>query len=184
MFEYREKHVRIALLAGLLSSLFATQVVHAAPNQCLHPPAVVPGLSGGPEWQDFDADGFWRPQLDDPRWAGGPLQYLSSLTVGEQADWASQVAMRAVAVGKILYVSIQARADDNGPSMQDLVYVAFSQGDLPSAYALAIDLRGGGTIIDAPASPAAGVVAPADDPLPTQLIPGGGHLLSRGQRHH
>ena len=172
MFECRRKGLRIALLAAELVALCAAHVAHATANQCLLAPATVPGLSGPPEWQDFNADGFWRPELHEPRWSGGPLQYLSSLPVGGQAGWTSQVAMRAVTVGKILYVSIQAENDDDGPSSQDLVYVAFSQGELAGAYALAIDLRSAGTVINPPASPAAGVVVPADNPLPTELAPG------------
>ncbi len=171
MFDCRRKCLRIALLAGVLGTLGATRSAHANTNQCLPSPATVPGLSGAPEWQDFNADGFWRPELDDPRWAGGPLQYLSSLPIGGHVGTENQVAMRAVTVGKILYLSIQAEADDNGPSSQDLVYVAFSQGELAGAYALSIDLRSAGTVINPPANPAAGVVVPADNPLPTQVAP-------------
>ena len=171
MFDCSGKVLRIALLGGLLGTLCATQAAQANTNQCLPAPATVPGLSGAPEWQDFNADGFWRPELDDPRWAGGPLQYLSSLPVGGQVGTANQVAMRAITVDKILYLSIQAEADDNGPSSQDLVYVAFSQGELAGAYALSIDLQSAGTVINPPANPAAGVVVPADNPLPTQVAP-------------
>ena len=170
MFSCRAKGLRIALLAGALGTLCATHAAHANTNQCLLGPAAVPGLSGPPEWQDFNADGFWRPELHDPRWSGGALQYLSSLPTGGQGS-PSQVAMRAVTVGKIMYVSIQALSDDNGPNEQDAVYVAFSQGDLAGAYALAIDLTGGGAVINPPPNPPAGIVVPADNPLPTQLPP-------------
>jgi hypothetical protein len=79
--------------------------------------------------------------------------------------------MRAVTVGKMVYVSIQAESDDTGPDAQDLVYVAFSQGELAGAYALTVNLGAGGTTINPPPSPGGGIVVPSDSPLPTALAP-------------
>ncbi|MEO8903165.1 MAG: hypothetical protein ABI488_13670 [Polyangiaceae bacterium] len=171
MFEFRAQSLRIAVLAGVISALGTARVAHANTNLCMPPPATVPGLSGAPEWEDFNADAFWRPELDDPRWAGSPLRYLDALPIGGQPAWASQVTMRALTVGRFLYVSIRAESDDNGPTFQDSVYVAFSQGSAAGAYALGIDMGSPGTLINPPPNPTVGVVVPADNPLPRELVP-------------
>ncbi|HEX3850070.1 MAG TPA: hypothetical protein VHW01_03840 [Polyangiaceae bacterium] len=144
------------------------QVANAA-NQCMLGPVSVPALSGPPEWEDFNADGAWRTELHDPRWSGSPIQYLTQLPVGGSPTSAQEVSMRAVAVGKIVYVSLQAENDSDGPTTQDFVYVAFSDGNLAGAEAVTVNLGGGGTTINPPAGPGGGVVVPADSPLPTEL---------------
>src|SRR5882724_9636975 len=169
MFARRWKCLRSALLAGVLGTLSVAQVAHANTNQCLLGPVALPGLSGPPEWQDFNGDGNWRTELHDPRWSGSAIQYLSALPVGGLPASAQDVSMRAVTVGKMVYVSIQAETDDDGPDAQDLVYVAFSQGELAGAYALTVNLGAGGATISPPPSPGGGIVVPTDSPLPTAL---------------
>ncbi|MEO7032663.1 MAG: hypothetical protein ABI548_02445 [Polyangiaceae bacterium] len=166
MFGSRGKWVQRALLAGVLSSLFATQAARA--DLCMTGPVSLPALSGPPEWDNFGSNPFWRPELHDPRWSGSPIQYLTALPVGGSAIWAQDVAMRAVVVGKIVYVSIQAEADDTGPDAQDFAYVAFTRGNLTGAEAIAIDLRNAGTTISPPAAPS-GVTVPTDSPAPQEL---------------
>jgi len=151
----------------LAAALFATQ--NASAQECLLGPVALPALSGAPEWEDFDANGFWRPELHDPRWSGAGLDFLSYLPSTGLPAWSDDVGVRALAQGKIVYVSYQIQADDNGPNADDYVYLALSEGSANGAFAIRIAADTSGTAIAAPPAPPAPATPAADSPLPTHL---------------
>ena len=165
--------------ALLLGATFTTrsgsaQVCGTAPDPacCVLGPVALPGLSGPPEWQDFNGDGFWRPELHDPRWSGATFDLLTYLPSTGLPAWTDDMAMRVLAQGTFLYVSFQAQFDDVAPNGDDYVYLAMSKGGANGAIAIKIPLLTGGAAIGAPPDPDGGgpVVVPADSPLPTQVV--------------
>lgn len=147
--------------AGLCALLIASS---AAAQDCLLGPVTLPGLAGAPEWFDMNGDGFFRAELHDPRWSGAPFQLLTALPSGGLTSWAEDAAVRVVADGKLLYVSLQAQVDDNGPNLQDAAYFAFNQGSSNGGYAVEI-LPIAGAAVTVPAT------YPQDPQLPTRLDP-------------
>jgi hypothetical protein len=127
----------------------------------------LPPLLGPPEWQDFDNDGSWRPELDDPRWSGATLGFLSYYPSTGVSSWKDDVAMRVLLVDEVAYVSYLINTDDNGPNGEDHVYLGISEGSGNGAYAMRIAADVSGAAITPPAvEPSA-----ADEPLPTGLSP-------------
>lgn len=158
-----------------LAAAFAGVVVYAAPSvaqECALGPVALPALSGPPEWEDFNGDGFWRPELHDPRWSGAPLDFLTFIpTSGTPPAAADDAAIRVVADGKIVYVSYQIQADDTGPTSDDYVYLGVTEGSASGAYAFKIAADFSGTPIGTPAPPPPPAVVAADSPLPRELSP-------------
>src|SRR5690606_26732838 len=160
--------------ATLLASAARAQTCGTAPDPacCVLGPVALPGLSGPPEWEDFDANGFHRPELHDPRWSGAPLDFLTYLPGSGSPAWTDDVAVRFLSHGTHLYVSFQVQFDDDGPSGDDFVYLALTKGGANSAVALKISAEGGGTVIPAPPAPPPPAAVPADTPLPNRLTVG------------
>lgn len=100
----------------------------AGAQECLLPPAWVPGLSGAPTWFAGSAGVAVRPELDDPRWGGAPIRKFPTDPTG--ADAAFRHVMYVVYEGGsyqyILSVTLQALFDDNGASANDAVYFGIS----------------------------------------------------------
>nr|PZN28283.1 MAG: hypothetical protein DIU78_03050 [Pseudomonadota bacterium] len=159
----------VASALTLLAGTAQAQVCGTAPlpECCVLGPVALPGLSGPPEWEDFDGDGFWRPELHDPRWSGAPLEFLTMLPDSGSPAWADDVGVRFLTQGNHLYVSYQVQVDDNGPSASDFVYLALTNGGANSAVALKVSAAAGGAAIGAPPASPTGFV-PADTPLPTR----------------
>lgn len=161
----------IPLAAALLAAAFTT--IEARADQCIEGPIHLPWLSGAPEWDDFDADGSWRPELHDPRWSGTPYRWLlyspSSPAPGATSDY----AVRVLEYGGFMYVSFQVLEDDTAPDGNDRVYFALTEGAGAGAHAVQLNLEdpGAGQQIPAPADPdgAGGVSVPADSPLPRRI---------------
>jgi hypothetical protein len=140
--------------------------------RCAHPPVTLPGLGGPPEWFDVDGDGFFRPELHDPRWSGAPLEALAF--GGDGAVDTDGARARVLRHGDYLYLSVQAYTDDTGPNANDFVYVGITQGSASKAYAVRIPVVGSGTPTPPPADPdpSDGETPPQDDPLPEPLAAG------------
>jgi hypothetical protein len=156
-------------LSLLAAALFGAETASA--QECLLGPVALPALPGAPEWEDVDGNGFWRPELHDPRWSGAPLDFLSYLPSTGAPAWSDDVGVRVLAQGKIVYVSYQIQADDNGPNADDYVYLGLSEGAANGAYAIRIAADISGAAIAAPAPPPPPAVLAADSPLPTRLSP-------------
>jgi hypothetical protein len=154
--------------AALFGVILCGPVARA--QECALGPVALPALSGPPEWEDFNGDGFWRPELHDPRWSGAPLDFLSFIpsSGGAPAD-ADDVGIRVVADGKIVYVSFQVQVDSDGPTADDYVHIGLSEGSSNGAYALKIAADTSGTAIAAPPAPPPPAVVAADSPAPTRL---------------
>ncbi len=139
----------------------------AQATTCIQGPIALPWLSGPPEWDDFNGDSFWRPELHDPRWSGTPFRYLRFDPSSPTEGFSTDSAYRVLEDGNFLYVSFQVMMDDNGPNLNDFVYLAFTKGGTDGAIALRINARIG-TAIGAPADPdgagPAEVVADVDVP--------------------
>jgi hypothetical protein len=155
-------------LASLAIAMVMSLAGGARAQQCILGPVALPGLSGPPEWEDFDASGFWRPELHDPRWSGAPLDFLSFVPGSGLPAWSEEVGIRVVANGPILYVSFQANSDDLGPNADDYVYIGLTDGGTGGvALRIAADL--GGTAIAAPPAPPPPNVLIADSPAPRHI---------------
>jgi len=142
--------------------------------RCVHPTAVVPGLSGPPEWFDVDGDGFWRPELDDPRWSGGPLEHLA---FSDQLVVTDAAQARVVQTGNFVYVLLQAVKDDEGPeatgvNVNDYAYLGITSGSASQAYAVRIPVIGDGSVGTFPAG------TPHDTPLPQPVATGPSYWAS------
>lgn len=157
-----------AIVVALLG--IATQ---SRAQECLLGPVSLPGLSGAPEWVDWNGDAFWRPELHDPRWSGAPVDFLSYVPGTGSPAWLDEVAVRVIADGKFVYISFQAQNDDTGPDANDVIYVGVSEGSANGAYAIKINADGSGANIPGPADPdgAGPLEVPIDNPPPKQLSP-------------
>lgn len=137
----------------------------AATCECVHGPVYLPGLPGAPEWFEMSSppDGFWRPELNDPRWAGAPLVGLiqSAGTTGTESAQA-----RVLTYGDYMYIVVQVLADDEGPGSNDSVLFGITAGSGSQAYALRVRAVGDGSGGVAPAASSSGDPAPQDNPLP------------------
>jgi hypothetical protein len=83
----------------------------------------------------------WRAQLDDPRWAGGPVSFFSFAPGPDQTDaFYRAVATYPNAPGvSQIYASIQVRLDADGPDPADSVFFGLTQGSAAAgAYLLQI----------------------------------------------
>lgn len=160
---------------GFCAAVFAAVTAYGAASaaqECALGPVALPALSGPPEWEDFNGDGFWRPELHDPRWSGAPLDYLTFIpTSGTPPAAADDAAVRVVADGKVVYVSYQIEVDDTGPTTDDYVYLGVSEGSASGAYAFKIAPDFTGTEISPPAAPPPPAVVAADSPLPREFSP-------------
>src|ERR1700686_27841 len=99
---------RMNIAAGALVA--ATLTLSAAGDvsaNCVQPPALLPGLSGGPVWlPPTPGSTAWRAQLNDPRWSGAPVAFFPVLAGGTLSDQ-FDAQYRVVQAGSQLYVSIQ-----------------------------------------------------------------------------
>ncbi len=163
------------LTLGLAATAFAGVMAYGAASEaqeCALGPVALPALSGPPEWEDFNGDGFWRPELHDPRWSGAPLDFLTFIpTSGTPPAAADDAGVRVVADGKVVYVSYQIEVDDTGPTTDDFVYLGVSEGSAAGAYAFKIAPDFSGTQINPPAPPPPPAVVAADSPLPREFSP-------------
>src|SRR5579872_3236160 len=118
------KRVVAGLVAALAVNLYVS-AAHAAPD-CAPPPVPVPGLSGPPVWlPPTPGSTAWRAQLEDPRWAAGPVHAFAVTSAGGTQQ---QALYRFVYTGGSLYVSIQALADADGTDGVDAVYFGITEG--------------------------------------------------------
>src|SRR5688572_33296029 len=120
-YSVKPRHVSNALfIVGLaLSPALASAA-------CLHPPIILPGLSGPPVWHGPAGGTDWRPQLHDPRWAGAPVRLFTNSQSGVGALYNGQY--RVLLSGNKLYVSIQVitDADTAASDSLDTVYLGFT----------------------------------------------------------
>ncbi len=156
---------RLCVLAGTTGALLLVPGTASAvscpgaPGEsclCVTTPVTVPGLSGAPEWKEMTGDGFFRPELHDPRWSGSPLRFLGASSEG--ALDAMEVTWRAVRHGNYLYLAIETQGtDDAWPSIPlDEVQIGLTEGASSTAYAINIRLQKGAAIV-----PPAGVPSDA-----------------------
>ncbi len=141
-----------------------------APNaraDCVHPPVMLPALSGPPVWKGAAGATDFRPELHDPRWSGAPVRVFTDSVTGVGALYNGQY--RVLVYGSTLYVSMQVIADANvDPSdAADAVYFGFTDGPAPAtgAYVLAIRPNRSGAAIPAP-----GAGVPTDAALPIENV--------------
>ncbi len=155
------------LFIRILLALVTTMVpVNALGAQCLQPPAHVDGLSGGPEWENFDGTGFWRAELHDPRWAGASPRLLTKVPAGAPAS-STPASARVLHDGNTVFLAIYMDDDDDGPTFNDEVYIGISEGNTKSAHALRVRMQCGDF------TPSAGSPgAPADVEQPRILASG------------
>src|SRR5687767_7825327 len=97
----------VAVCTATLSlGAFASE---ARAQECLLGPAVLPGQSGPPQWFGTAGATDWRPELNDPRWAGAPVRMFVNTSAISAVDDAQY---RVLLSGNKLYVSIQVVTDD------------------------------------------------------------------------
>lgn len=142
----------------------------ARADQCLFGPADITELPGAPEWQDFDNDGFWRPELHDPRWSGSSAQPLAFMPGGASPILDTPFSVRTLVVGNFLYVAAYVDVDDQ-PTVSDSFQLGFTDGSSNTAHAFKFEMGCGGTVINAPAMPPGFSVSPFDVDKPRQLAP-------------
>jgi hypothetical protein len=149
-------------LTALALSLVASG---ARAEECVHPPVMLPGLSGPPVWKGPAGGTDFRPQLHDPRWAGAPVRLFTHSVTGVGALYNGQY--RVLAYGSTLYVSMQVISDADVTDSADTVYFAFTDGPSPAAgaYLLAIRPNRSGAPIAAP-----GPGVPTDPSLPIENV--------------
>jgi hypothetical protein len=122
-------------------------------------------LGGAPEWFEMSspADSFWRPELNDPRWAGAPLFGLVH-TLGSTSTETAQA--RVLTYGDYMYFMVQVLLDDEGPGANDSVLLGITAGSASQAYAMRIKAVGDNSGGTAPPASSSGDPAPQDSPLP------------------
>ncbi len=113
---------------------------------CVNTPVSFPSLPGAPEWEDWTGDGFWRPEVHDPRWSGSPLQYLSASSEGETD--AVDVSWRVVQAGNYLYILVETEVtDDAWPGTTfDEIQLGLTEGASSTAHAFNFRLNKGAAI--------------------------------------
>ncbi len=126
-----------------------------------------------PEWDDFDGDSFWRPELKDPRWSQATVIPLLYDVNGPTGSGVSNSVVRVLEDDRYMYVAFEIMLDANGPTINDFVYVAFTQGGADGAYALALRMRANDAPIAAPVDPdgAGPIVVNADVDAPHTVQP-------------
>jgi hypothetical protein len=161
----RAKAIALALVATLAVNLFDRDVA----ADCAAPPVPVPGLSGPPVWlPPAPGSTGWRAQLQDPRWAAGPVHAFSICGPAASCTGASsqQALYRFVYTGTTLYVSFQAIADPDGTDGTDAVYFGITDGaGGAGAHLFQIPLDTGSTA--SPCTTTAGVFSDGPCPIPT-----------------
>jgi hypothetical protein len=126
-----------AAVAGALAAVMGTALYSTvASADCIHPPAWIPGESCGPAWLPPDAGigETWRGELNDPRWAGGPITFFKVL--GEDGGTPSsdqfaaqyRVVFPTTLENQTLSVSVQVLQDPNGHDSSDAVYFGTTLG--------------------------------------------------------
>ena len=153
-----------ALVLTVLVSFFFSAVSSA---DCIQAPAVVPGLSGGPVWLP-PPSGPWRPELNDPRWAGGPVRFFVVRNGGTSVNDLYDGQYRVVYSGSSLYVSIQALSGPMTPDPIDVVYFGITEGGLSKKahlFAIAPD-TGDPPSAAPPPPPPGGLPVPSDATRP------------------
>jgi hypothetical protein len=147
-FMMRARITGAALVLATLTSFGARDAL----ADCAQPPVFVPGLSGGPVWLPTTAwvppgAPSWRAQLNDPRWAGGPVQFFQFQSGGGFADQ-YDAQYRIVYQSGHLWVSIQTRIDPDGIDGSDAVYVGITQPGTSVAHLFAIQPDGTSPVSD------------------------------------
>lgn len=155
---------RLGLLLAVHLLMFPSRG-HA--DQCLRAPAEIPNLKGGPEWEDFDQSGFWRPELHDPRWAGGSPRLLAFKPGAAAPQDDSPFSARVLALGNTVFVAIYVEDDKDGPAETDEVYVGITEGTSFTAHALQIPMACSGSGFSNAKTPPTN--APKDTPAPRLL---------------
>lgn len=141
----------------------------ARADQCLFGPADITALPGAPEWQDFDGDSFWRPELHDPRWSGSPTQPLAFLPGGASPILDTPFSVRTLVVGNVMYVAAYVDVDDQ-PTLTDSLQFGFTEGTSNTAHAFKIEMGCNGAVINAPPLPPGFSASPADVDKPRELV--------------
>ncbi len=157
---------------ALLSTAAALTSAGARADQCLKGPARITGLPGAPEWQDFDGDNFWRPELHDPRWASVSPQMLTFTPSATGPLLESAASVRALVLNDVLYLAAYVEDDPNGPTQADTLHVGFTEGGTDTGHVFKIELACGSlTPIGAPSLPTGSSFpeAPADPDAPRIL---------------
>lgn len=117
----------IPLLRSLRSYVTGAVLVGAALSPqaaradfCAPPPTPVPGLPGAPSWSGPPPV---RADLNEPRWAAGPLTpFTSDLTQNE-----GRFRLMTNAAGDRLYVSMQTSNEHGDPTPTDQVFFGISK---------------------------------------------------------
>lgn len=100
----------------------ATLSAPSSARQCLNGPLDVPGLNGAPVWLGAPGATDWRPELDDPRWAGSPVRLFPfNDGAGDEAQY------RVLYSGGKIYVTIQVLNDPLVTDFADAVYFGFTR---------------------------------------------------------
>jgi hypothetical protein len=124
----RSCSLTVAIATAFLVAVFSLD----ASANCVQPPVVLPGLSGGPVWlPPTPGSTAWRAQLQDPRWSGGPVTFFSALSGGTLSD-EFDAQYRVVYQGNNLFVSIQTVIDPSAPNLTDAVYFGITGGTASS----------------------------------------------------
>jgi hypothetical protein len=135
-------HRRLFGAALLAAAVSVSSLARDAIADCAHPPVALPGLSGVPVWLPSPlwtpaTATNWRGQLNDPRWAGGPMQFFQNQTGGGFSDQ-YDAQYRVVYAPNTISIAIQARVDPNGIDGSDFVYFGISQPGSTVAHLFAI----------------------------------------------
>jgi len=102
------------LVAGTAALAMQLSGGIAGAQECLLTPVAVPGLNGLPYW--YSAPGkVERSELDDPRWAGGPLRSMGS-------NASSSAGFRVLRDGNLQAIYLPAITDANGVTHYDAVW--------------------------------------------------------------
>jgi hypothetical protein len=136
-----------------------------AQPDCVTPPVGLPGLGGPPVWFGPAGADTWRPELHDPRWAGGPVRQFPFTSDAAAAD---DGQYRVVVDSETLYVSFQVLSDNTVPTFdfEDAVYFGMTNGASSGARLIVVyPDRDAASVF--PAAPAAGT--PSDSPRPHQV---------------
>lgn len=155
---------RLQLLLGVQLLMVASP---GYADECLRAPAAIDGLAGGPEWANFDGSAFWRPELNDPRWAGGSPRLIAFKPGASAPQDDSPISARVLALGDTVFVAIYVEDDNEGPTAADEVYVGITEGTSFTAHALQIPMNCNGVGFDNGQTPLPS--APQDTPPPRIL---------------
>lgn len=164
----RTVHLRV--VATVLGMGLTTSPAGA--DQCLTSPARIAGLGPGPEWTDFDADGFWRPELHDPRWAGAPPQMLTHAPGVTSPLLESGTSVRVRQLNGALYVAVYVDDDSDGPTRADTFHLGVADGDAAHVFEIELACNSLPPIAAPPIPPGSAFPAAPADPDPPRVLNG------------